>query len=220
MNIDIGRSITYPFEDKQWTIKVGILLVLGFIPGLNIIIWSGYALTIARNVLRGVASPLPAWDNWSDIAVRGLLSIVATFIYYLPALIVTCCLSVGFPLASGRSSGGLYTTVQCCSAVFALVYSLAVYLLLNVGHVRYAETDQFNSYLEFGARFRDLQSNFNLFTTLLVIEVILNLIAAALAALLAITCIGGIAVITLAFLANGFILGQAAVAFAGRKRQA
>lgn len=219
MNIDIGKSITYPFEDKQWATKVGILLVLGLIPGLNVIMWSGYSLTIARNIQRGVATPLPAWDNWSDIAVRGLLSIVATFIYYLPALIVTCCLSVGFPLISGRNSGGLYTTVQCCSAAFALIYSLGVYLLLNVGHLRYAETDQFNSYLEFGARFRDLQSNFNLFTTLLVIQVILNLIAVGLTALLAITCFGGLAVATLAFLANGFILGQAAIAFAGRKRR-
>src|SRR5262249_3845717 len=139
MNIDIGKSLTYPFQDKQWTIKAGLLLVLGFIPGLNVIMLSGYGLTITRNVLRGSAEPLPAWDNWSDIVVRGLLSIVATFIYYLPALIVTCCLSVGFPLVSGRSYGGVYTAVQCCSAAFAVIYTLAVYLLLNVGHLRYAE---------------------------------------------------------------------------------
>src|SRR5258706_6677232 len=142
MNIDIGRSITYPFEDKQWTIKVGILLVLGFIPGLNIIIWSGYALTIARNVLRGVASPLPAWDNWSDIAVRGLLSIVATFIYLLPSLLIVGCFWLALPLFVSREASGLLTTLQCAGVLFNLVYLVAVGLLLSAGQVRFAQTDQ------------------------------------------------------------------------------
>src|SRR5688500_18531100 len=93
MNIDIGRSVTYPFEDQQWFNKVGILMILGFIPGLNVIMWGGAALTIARNVLRGERFPLPDWAEWSDIAVRGLLSIAATLIYYIPLIVVSCCLT-------------------------------------------------------------------------------------------------------------------------------
>src|SRR5260221_7300128 len=115
MNIDFGRSASFPFEDRQWTIKVGILLVASLIPGLNAILLSGYGLTIARNILRGVALPMPNWDNWSDIAVRGLLSLVATFMYFLPALLVACCGSVLFPAVTGRTSGGVYLAVQCCS---------------------------------------------------------------------------------------------------------
>ena len=216
MNIDIGRAVTYPFEDRRWPTKVGVLLILGLIPGLNAIMWGGYSISVARNIVRGEQYPLPAWDNWSDIAVRGLLSIVATFIYYVPALLVSCCLSVIFPLVSGRSSGGLYTTVQCCSAAFFIGYTLLVYLLLNVGHARFAETDQFAGYFAFGARFRDFQDNVQVFVTLLVFQVILSLVVIVVGGLLAITCIGPILVLTLAALTQGFMLGQAATAIAAR----
>src|SRR5579859_7318843 len=107
MNIDFGRAVTYPFEDRQWTLKVGILLLASLIPGLNAILLAGYGLTIARNMLRGVALPMPGWDNWSDIAVRGLLSLVATFLYFLPALLVSCCGFVLFSAVTGRTSGNL-----------------------------------------------------------------------------------------------------------------
>src|SRR5260370_8521863 len=102
MNIDFGRAPSVPFEDRQWTVKVGILLVASLIPGLNAILLSGYGLTIARNILRGVALPMPNWDNWSDIAVRGLLSLVATFMYFLPPLPFASSGSVLFPPCPGR----------------------------------------------------------------------------------------------------------------------
>src|SRR5450432_99284 len=216
MNIDIGRAVTYPFEDRQWATKVGILLVLGLIPGLNVIVWGGYAISVARNVLRGEQYPLPAWDNWSDIAVRGLLSIVATLIYFLPALLVSCCLSVIFPLVSGRSFGGVYNAVECCSGAFFLGYTLIAYLLLNPGHARFAMTDKFASYFEIGARFRDFQENSQVFITLLVFQVVLSLVVVVVGGLLAITCIGPILVLTLAALTQGFMLGQSALALKAR----
>ncbi|MEP7286562.1 MAG: DUF4013 domain-containing protein [Chloroflexota bacterium] len=212
MNIDIGRSVTYPFEDKQWPQKIGILFVLGFIPGLNAIVGSGYALTIARNIVRQATYPLPSWDDWSDIAVRGLLSIVAGFLYFLPVLLVGCCLAVGAQFLSngdGNSNGGVLTLVQCCGGVLVLLYTIGALLLLNVGHMRYVLSDQFQSYLELGACLRDLRENLPLFVTLFVFQIILGLIAGAVGALLAITCVGPVAVTTLAILASGYILGVA-----------
>src|SRR5258706_8880959 len=110
MNMDLGRSVTYPFEDRDWLKKVGILFLLGLIPGLNIIVLSGYALTVARNILRGEPFPLPYWADWSDIAVRGLISIVAGFIYFLPPLLFGCCLW-GIATFSGRTGGGFITAL-------------------------------------------------------------------------------------------------------------
>src|SRR5258708_2947645 len=196
MNIDFGRAVTYPFEDRRWATKVGILLILGLVPGLNAIMWGGYSISVARNIVRGEQYPLPAWDNWSDIAVRGLLSIVPPFIYFLPALLVICCLSVIFPLVSGRNSGGLYTIVQCCSAGFFIGYTLVVYLILNVGHARFAETDQFTGYFAIGARIRDFQDNAQVFITVLIIQVVLSLVVAVVVGLLAITSIGPTLVLT------------------------
>src|SRR5258706_257258 len=149
MNIDFGRSVSYPFEDPKWTTKVGILAVMGLIPGLNVIVWGGYALSIARRVMRGEQYPLPAWTEWSDIAV--------TCLYYLPAILVSCCLFAADFLL-GERGGATLIAVRCCGSVFALVYVLAANLLLNTGHVRYVQTDQFNGYLDIGRRINDLQT--------------------------------------------------------------
>lgn len=211
MNIDIGRSVTYPFEDPRWAQKLVVLVLIGFVPGLNIIVWGGYALTIARNVLQNERFPMPDWANWSDIAVRGLLSIVATFIYYIPALLVSCCLWL-IGVFGGPDSSGLLTLVRCVGALFALMYVVAVNLLLNVGHVRYAQTDQFSVYMDLGRRIDDLRSESSLFVTLFVYQLILALVAGAAAAVLAITCIGLIVIGTLASLANGYVLGHAVIA--------
>ncbi len=210
MNIDIGRSVTYPFEDQQWFPKVGILMILGFIPGLNVIMWGGYSLTVARNVMRGERLPLPDWAEWSDIAVRGLLSIAATVIYYIPLILVSCCLGFGLPLLTGRDNSGLSVAINCCLGVVGLVYTLAANLLLNVGHVRYVQTDQFNVYTDFARRIEDLRANTNLLVTLLIYQTLIAVIAAFVGVILAITCIGPIVIGTLAFLASGYMLGTAA----------
>jgi hypothetical protein len=209
MDIDIGRSVTYPFEDPQWTTKLGILVIIGFIPGLNIIVWGGYALSIARNVMRREAQPLPTWENWSDIAVRGLLSIAATGIYYLPVILLSCCLYFGSAFISGRDSG-FYTLLNCCGVIFSIIYSLAVNLVLNAGHVRYVQTDQFYTYLEIGRRFQDIRTDPALFVTLFAYQTVLSLVAAFVTVLLSWTCVGLIVIPTIAILANGYLLGSAA----------
>ena len=217
MNIDIGRSVTYPFEDQEWFPKVGLLLILGFIPGLNVIVWGGYALSIARNVTRSEPLPLPEWADWSDIAVRGLLAIAATLLYYLPALLLSCCLWGAGLFLGGRSS--MLIVVQCCFGFLALAYSLGTSLLLNVGHVRFVQSDQFHSYLDFGRRFQDLRTEPGLFITLTIYQIILSLIAVAVGAILSITCIGPVVIGTLAFMANGYILGSASAVASRRLRQ-
>src|SRR5205814_10700120 len=148
------------------------------------IMCSGYAITIGRNIWRQQATTLPGWEEWSDIAVRGLLAIAATVIYFLPILLVSCCLWVGAQFTGTQTS--LWTAVQCCGGLLGLIYTIAATLLLNVGHARYVQTDQFASYLEFGQRFQDFQNNANLFVTLFILETLLSLIAGLIAGVLAI----------------------------------
>ncbi|MCC7445906.1 MAG: DUF4013 domain-containing protein [Anaerolineae bacterium] len=211
MNIDLGKAVTYAFEDQQWVNKLIILLLVSFIPGLNVIVWSGYALTIARNIMQGEQFPLPNWENWSDIAVRGLLSIAAGFLYFLPIILLGCCLSVAQPLLSDRSStGSLFVAVQCCASVIALIYGLAAGLLLMVGNVRFVQTDQFKSFTDIGRRIEDLRRTTNPFITLFVYQLIVSIIAGVASTILAITCVGPLVVAIVAFLANGYILGAAA----------
>ncbi len=216
MNIDIGRSVTYPFEDPRWTTKVGILLLIGFVPGLNVIVWSGYTLSIARNMYRRVPMPLPDWSEWSDIAVRGLLTIVATIIYFLPVILLSACIGFGGLLFGGHDNG-VFTAIQCCSTLLIVMYSIAAMLVLTTGHVRYAQTDQFNTYLDVGSRIRDLQANLNAFLTLFVLQALVMALTIALTAILFVTCIGVSAVPTLGSLISGFLLGSVTVSLGNHR---
>jgi hypothetical protein len=211
MNIDIGRSVTYPFEDPKWTTKLGILLLIGFVPGLNFIIWGGYSLSIARNMYRRVSLPLPEWSEWSDIAVRGLLAIVATALYFLPVILLQGCMLFGGLLFDSRDNG-LFSIAQCCSSLFTFMYIIAASLLLTVAHSRYSQIDQFNVYLDIGGRIRDLQTNLTPFLTLFVIQTIVGIMCGMLTGILVLVCIGISVGPMLAILVNGFLMGSTLLA--------
>jgi hypothetical protein len=218
MEVDFGRAVTYPFDDTQWVKKIGILLVLGFIPGLGLILWSGYALTVARNMVRNNAVLLPDWKDWSDIAVRGFLSLIASFGYFLPAIMLSCCVNFGLQFA-GRTGGTVAFVVQCCSSVVILIYGIAASLLLNAGHVQFAITDQYHSYIEIGALMQQLRSNTALYVTLFAVQTAVSIVAIILAVLLAVTCLAPFALGTMAYLVNGYFLGATATTYLMRNRR-
>jgi small-conductance mechanosensitive channel len=230
MQIDLGRSVTYPFEDSAWFSKLIVFLIVGFLPGLNLIMWSGYALSVARNLARGEQQPLPAWDAWSDIAVRGLLSLVATALYFAPAALI----AIGAWLIGALSNGAeSFIMLRLGALGIALLYSLLINYVLTCAHARYAQTDQFYHYLEVGARLRDLRQAavpfgvlylyqslltfLLLMLTFVVIALFLVALSAAvtnggilsliIAPILVLGTAGYIAIVTLGFLTNGYLLG-------------
>jgi hypothetical protein len=234
MQIDLERSFTYPFEDSAWLSKLIVFLIVGFLPGLNVIVWSGYALSVARNFARGEQQPLPAWDAWPDIAVRGLLSLVATALYFAPAALIV----IGAWLIGALSGGAEPFIMLRLSALgIALLYSLLTNYVLTCAHARYAQTDQFYHYLEIGARLRDLRQAavpfgvlylYQSLLTFLLLMLTFVVIALSLVALSAAVTNGGmlsliatpilvlglagyIATVTLGFLANGYMLGTTLV---------
>jgi hypothetical protein len=230
MQIDLGRSVTYPFEDSAWLSKLIVFLIVGFLPGLNLIVWSGYALSVARNLARGERQPLPAWDAWSDIAVRGLLSLVATALYFAPAALIALSAWLIGVLSNGAEP---FILVRLGALGIALLYSLLINYVLTCAHARFAQTDQFYHYLEIGARLRDLRQAavpfgvlylyqslltfLLLMFTFVVIALFLVALSAAvvnggvlsliIAPLLALGSAGYIAIVTLGFLTNGYLLG-------------
>lgn len=241
MSIDLGRSVSFAFEDRHWASKLIVLIILGFVPGLNILLWSGYAVSVARNIMRGDPLPLPAWDQWSDIAVRGLLTIVATALYFAPALLGLCCL-IFATVAVGPSGRDVLLTLRCVSVSLALLYGATISILAGAGHARYAQTDQFFRYLDIGGRLRDLRRAPGLFLTLFMYESAISFVVALVVivavviflgalslisnlggvlgvlaiAALAVALVGLVAVVTLGFLASGYLLGAVGVAFSAR----
>lgn len=157
MDLNLGRAITFAFEDQRWRGKLLPLLILSVIPGLNVLAWGGYAISAARNICRREAAALATWDEWSDVLVRGLLVLVATGLYFLPALIVGGCFLL-LPLIIGaRADSAGFLGVRCLAYLISLMYLLGVSVLLNAGHVAFARSDQFAGYLDLGARLGDVR---------------------------------------------------------------
>ncbi|MBX3084431.1 MAG: DUF4013 domain-containing protein [Anaerolineae bacterium] len=240
MSLDIGRAVTYPFEDAQWRAKLLPLLILSFIPGLNVLTWGGYAISVARNLTRREKYPLATWDEWSDILVRGLLSWVAMLVYFLPAIIVGgCFLSLSLVFGE-RVESSSFIAMRCLAYLLSLAYLFFTNFVLNAGHLNFVRTDQFSGYLDLPARFRDLRRGGSRILTLTVLQVVLVLLIGLLiivGGVVFLVCIniavrtGGIAVVivvpillialvallalmTLAFLAHGYFIGGTSILIA------
>lgn len=209
MNIDLARAFRFAFADKRWLNKLGVLLLIGLVPGLNLIAWVGYQQSIARNVALGAASPLPAWDEWGDILVRGLTTIVAGFVYFSPLMLVGCC-AVVFNLLGGRDAGALLLTVRCASLLVVLVYGAFALLLLSVGSVRYARTDQYGGYYQFAGRLRELLAGRGVYIPGFIVQIGLALAVALIGLIAVISVIGPFVVLTAFSVVNGHITGQMA----------
>jgi hypothetical protein len=101
--MDIGKSFSFQFEDKQWLSKLGLGAVIALVPILNFA-WSGYMVDIIRNVMNNLAEPLPDWYDISKKFNEGLILFAASIVYALPLLIVIC-LPLSIMAISGLLSG-------------------------------------------------------------------------------------------------------------------
>jgi uncharacterized protein DUF4013 len=101
--VDVEKSFTYPFEDKEWASKLGLGALISIVPILNFA-WSGYLVGILRNVRNRAAEPLPTWDDLDKKFSDGLILFAAGLVYALPILI-PLLLPLGVVVFSGLSSG-------------------------------------------------------------------------------------------------------------------
>jgi len=144
--MDIGKSFSFPFEDRQWITKLGLGAVITMVPILNFA-WSGYMVELIRNVMNGAQEPLPNWDDIGKKFMDGLILTVAGFIYSLPMLVVIC-LPMGIMVVPAVISGSqdmqgiaeaiagagsvLFLCLLCVFIIYALVLSIIYPAILVV----------------------------------------------------------------------------------------
>jgi hypothetical protein len=87
--MNIEKSFRFPFEDKQWTSKLGLGALITMVPILNFA-WSGYLVDIIRNVMNNTTEPLPSWDDLGQKLSDGLILFAAGLVYASPILILMC----------------------------------------------------------------------------------------------------------------------------------
>jgi hypothetical protein len=123
--VDIGRSISFIFEDRSWIAKILIMAVLFIIPIIGWLLIGGYLLRLLTNVINGQSDPLPEWNNWGGDIAGGLKAFVVGLVWSIPAGIFNYVLNLGdnWLLSLVAWIGGLVWSAITASALCDLAVS-------------------------------------------------------------------------------------------------
>ena len=160
--MDIGKSLSYVFEDQDWIKKILLGALIMLIPIFGAFALLGYGIAIVRNVMAGSSRPLPEWNDMGAFFMDGLKFWVVGVIYVLPVIIVACPVSLVWllPALGGENedlmgllagvSGILFAGFACLVSL----YSILVGLLSPMLQVRFANTGDIGACLKVGEIFK------------------------------------------------------------------
>ena len=215
--MDIGRSFKFMFEDEGWITKILIGGILGLIPIVNFVIY-GYQLEVIKNVSQDQDLPLPDWDDFGGKFIKGLMVVIASFIYSLPLILVGIVYFVVMMIVGGGAAstgsedvsgaaGGIFAICSIAFYCVAFLYSIIVYGFIFVpGVMRYAEEEEFGAFFKFGENLRVATSNLGSYIVMLLVIMLAGIVAEVVGV---IACgIGILFTIFWAILVSGHLFGQ------------
>lgn len=214
--MDIGKSFTFVFEDEQWITKILIgaaILLLGTVFSWVLLIplilafalLGGYMVEIMRNVMRGDLSELPEWDDWGQLIADGLKVVVIGIVYSLPIIIISVCLSIPMGIFA-EDAEGLSTLIGLFLSCFAILYSIALSIVLPAAIAFYAADDDMSAAFRFGDVFRFAGDNLSTYLITFIMSWVANLIGS----LGSVVCgIGWLVTYPYAIMVTGHLYGQA-----------
>jgi hypothetical protein len=167
--VDIGKAITFIFEDPDWLKKVAIgiglillglifmIVLIGFVP---LLIVTGYTVLLIRNVMNGVEHPLPEWEDWGELFILGLKLVIVQFIWALPLIILSTGSSIPAALTENSSNAqgfliALSAVCGCLSFIVGILYSLVEPVVTFL----FARDGEFAAAFDFGRVFRLVRDN-------------------------------------------------------------
>jgi hypothetical protein len=156
--VDVGEAYLFVKDDEGWIGKIAVGAVILFFSFLFIPIFFlvGYQIAVARNVLEGEEHPLPAWDNWGQLFMDGIVVSVAQLIYALPIVLLGLCswlvflvpaLGAGSDLEEALAGGALigFFAIMCIIILLGIALAFVVPAL----YVQYVRSGNFGSMFRF-----------------------------------------------------------------------
>ncbi len=213
--MDIGRAVSYIFEDQEWAPKLLISAMLAFVGTITLpilvglVAWAallGYLVELIRNLRDGHPTPMPRWDNYSEKIRRGGGVLTAVILYSLPNLLPLCC-----SLATSAAPKGMFLSnstsllMLCCVLPVLLVYNIVTWPMLALGLARYAEEDNIGVFFQFGDLFNTIRRQLGPTLQWIIFTIIVNFVLGIVAA---IPCAGWLAAPALAIPIHGYLLAQ------------
>lgn len=180
--MDIGKAFGFVMEDDRWLTKILIGGLLSLVPILNVLTLYGYGLTTARNVMQKNPKPLPEWDNFGDILMKGLYAFVISLVYAIPVIIVVFAFQIVVVIASSAAGGsdggeGLIAILSLlCLMPLTLVLGLAAWVFTMAGFVRYIQTESLGAAFRFGEVIAMVRGSVGSWLMLLVVYILAGLV--------------------------------------------
>lgn len=157
--MDIGKSLSFVFEDKRWLEKVliGGLITLGAILFSWTIIGAivgaallyGYMIELVRNVRRAEATPLPEWDKWGEKIILGIKYGILLFIWWLPALVVALPLGLLSAVFSDTNTNDFVGLLWTCFSCLYFLYGILILVATPAITFYFAERGDITDGLKF-----------------------------------------------------------------------
>jgi hypothetical protein len=178
MDMDIGKSFGFVFDDDEWITKlliaaaillVGILffwvllipaILAGFLLG-------GYGVEITRRVIHGRSPVLPEWDNWGELLIDGLKAWIIGLVYALPIIVVSLCLGapIGILAEDAEEVAQVFSAFMSC---LNLLWGIVMAFLLPAAIAFFVAEGEVSAAFRFGDVFKLVRDNF---TTYLLVAV-------------------------------------------------
>lgn len=167
--MDIGKSISFVFEDEHWLQKVliGGLIVLatiifswtiiGLFVGIGLLL--GYSLDLLKNVRRGNPRPLPEWDDWGDKTVKGIKLMLVFLVWAIPLIIVAIPTSLLGSFSENNDAGILIGLFITCLSCLMVLYALLLSILSPAIIIKFAEEERFADGFAFSKIFSFTRDN-------------------------------------------------------------
>ena len=217
--MDIGSAFTYMFEDESWIKKILIGGIVSLVPIVNFAAM-GYVVEVIRNVRDGRPTPLPEWDQFGQMWMSGLWLFLIFLVYSIPIIILACisgiataALGTALEGASADAVGGTMGIISTCLSCLMGLWGLVVGVLSPAILIRFAETGQFSSALQFGEIVNVAKANVGSYLIVLILSGVAVYIIGPLGTIACI--VGMIFTIFYAYLIAGNLLGQLAAQVRG-----
>ncbi len=193
--MEIGKAFTFVTSEEDWIKKIAIVLILiNFIPIIPMMLMFGYQIKVAKNVIRGDEHPLPDWEEWGQLFIDGAVVWVAVFLYALPAILMTLCASLVIVFGAG-SNGNEGNTVALGGGVIlaclAILFILALLLIMPAVFVQYARTGEFGPLFRVGEVIGIARDNVGDIILAMVATIIAFILLGIVSTLLMVTICGG-----------------------------
>lgn len=173
--MNYSEAISYIFQDKEWSKKIGIgglCLFVALFTGILFFVAFfaiGYYVSALRQVMKGEEKPLPEWSAWSRFFADGLLGAIIMFVYLLVIG------GLGAIVIVSIATADLADYELVLGIVFASLGILIGFVLFtNLALIRFAVTNDFAAAFRVPEILQLLKNDFGNYLSIVVFVSILN----------------------------------------------